>query len=64
MNLWDGTFRIDLVVKGLGDVQRKTVMYKGSLKSAIRKVLKDYKDTHVVANFSTVNRLWLKEISM
>ncbi|MBE7114507.1 hypothetical protein FT641_18190 [Bacillus paranthracis] len=64
MNLWDGTFRIDLVVKSLGDVQRKTVIHKGSLKSAIRKVLKDYKDTYVVANFSTVNGLWLKEISM
>ncbi|MFV1457602.1 hypothetical protein [Bacillus mycoides] len=64
MSLWKGTFRIELVFSGSGDNKRKVMMHKGSLKSAIRKVLKDYKDTHVVANFYIGNRVWLKEVSM
>ena len=62
LNLWNGTFQIELVFSG--EKKIKVMTHKGSLKSAIRKVLKDYKGVHVAANFYTGNRVWLKEVSM
>ncbi|MDP7979124.1 hypothetical protein [Bacillus multifaciens] len=63
MNLWNDTFRIELFFKSTDkEEKRKTITHKGSLKSAIRNIFKEYGNVHMTANFYNSKGTWLKEI--
>jgi len=66
-SLWNDTFKIDITFPARSYTDRSNVEaleFTGSLKSAIRMVMKDYSDRDFTANFYTSDNVWLKEIGV
>ncbi|PEA55193.1 hypothetical protein CON64_07280 [Bacillus pseudomycoides] len=63
MSLRNDTFKIELSFRERNNkIKTKIVSYKGSLKSAIRRILEEYGSVHMAANFYNSKGTWLKEI--
>jgi len=66
-SLWNDTFKIDITFPARSYTERSTIElieFKGSLKGAIRFILREYKGQTYVANFKTSDDVWLKEIGV